>query len=108
MNAAAPLPASPASLDSPGTQVPPALPALPKLSRLYRLQYEPVQTAWVLLYPEGMVKLSDSSAEILRRCNGERSLQAIVAELETLFNVQGIAPQVQDFLQEGQRRGWIV
>lgn len=89
------------------TPAPPALPACPRLSRLYRLQYEPVQTAWVLLYPEGMVKLNDSSAEILRRCNGERSVETIVAELEALFNARGIGPQVQDFLQEGQRRGWI-
>lgn len=84
------------------------LPAHPRLSRLYRLQYEPVQTAWVLLYPEGMVKLSDSTAEILRRCSGQLSTDAIVAELEALFNVQGIGPQVHDLLQEGVRRGWIV
>lgn len=84
------------------------VPAHPRLSRLYRLQYEPVQKGWVLLYPEGMVKLSDSTAEILRRCSGQLSPDAIVAELETLFNVQGIGPQVQDLLQEGVRRGWIV
>lgn len=84
------------------------LPAHPRLSRLYRLQYEPVQKGWVLLYPEGMVKLSDSSAEILRRCSGQLSLDAIVAELEALFNVQGIGPQVRDLLEEGVRRGWIV
>jgi pyrroloquinoline quinone biosynthesis protein D len=84
------------------------LPAHPRLSRLYRLQYEPVQTAWVLLYPEGMVKLNDSSAEILRRCNGQLSADEITAELEAFFSVQGIGPQVRDLLQEGMRRGWIV
>ena len=82
--------------------------APPKLSRGYRLQYEPVQTAWVLLYPEGMVKLNDSAAEILRRCNGQLSPDAITAELEAIFNTQGIGPQVRDMLQEGKRRGWIV
>jgi pyrroloquinoline quinone biosynthesis protein D len=87
---------------------PVSLPTHPCLSRLYRLQYEPVQKGWVLLYPEGMVKLSDSSAEILRRCSGQLSPDAIVAELETLFNVQGIGPQVRDLLEEGVRRGWIV
>ncbi|MEO5661248.1 MAG: pyrroloquinoline quinone biosynthesis peptide chaperone PqqD [Polaromonas sp.] len=85
-----------------------AVPSCPRLSRLYRLQYEPVQTAWVLLYPEGMVKLNDSAAEILRRCNGELTADAITAELEVLFNTQGIGPQVIDILQEGVRRGWIV
>jgi hypothetical protein len=32
---------------------------------------------------------------------------AIVSELEALFNVTGIASQVQDMLHEGARRGWI-
>ena len=108
MNAAASLPISAISPTVPGAQSPQALPLLPKLSRLYRLQYEQVQSAWVLLYPEGMVKLNDSSAEILRRCNGERHVEAMVADLEILFNAKGIAPQVHDLLQEGVRRGWIV
>jgi pyrroloquinoline quinone biosynthesis protein D len=84
-----------------------ALPNQPKLSRRFRLQYEEAQSRWVLLYPEGMVQLNDSAAEILKRCDGERSLDAIVAELEQAFNTEGLAPQVQALLEEGQRRGWI-
>ncbi len=90
---------------TPQTAIP--LPVQPRLSRLFRLQYEPVQTAWVLLYPEGMVKLNDSAAEILRRCDGARTVDAIVEELQTLFAVQDIGPQVRDMLQEGKRRGWV-
>ena len=41
---------------------------LPKLSRLFRMQWEEAQNAHVLLYPEGMVKLNQSAAEILKRC----------------------------------------
>ena len=84
------------------------LDARPRIAGLFRLQWEEVQKSWVLLYPEGMVKLNDSSAEILRRCNGERSIEAMVADLQILFNVKGIAPQVRELLQEGMRRGWIV
>jgi pyrroloquinoline quinone biosynthesis protein D len=84
-----------------------ALPAQPKLSRRFRLQYEDAQSRWVLLYPEGMVQLNPSAAEILKRCDGERSVDAIVAELEAAFNAQGIAPEVRNLLEEGQRRGWI-
>lgn len=98
----------PAGADAAPAPKPVQLPAHPRLSRLYRLQYEPVQKGWVLLYPEGMVKLNDSSAEILRRCSGQLDVEAIVAELEALFNVQGIGPQVRDLLEEGVRRGWIV
>jgi pyrroloquinoline quinone biosynthesis protein D len=83
------------------------LPERPKLSRRFRLQFEPAQSRWVLLYPEGMVQLNDSAAEILKRCDGQRSLPDIVAELEQAFNAQGLAPQVQALLEEGQRRGWM-
>ncbi len=83
------------------------LPERPRLARLFRLQYEPVQTAWVLLYPEGMVKLNESAAEILRRCDGQRSVDEIVAALEAQFSATGLGPQVSDLLLEGQRRGWI-
>jgi pyrroloquinoline quinone biosynthesis protein D len=83
------------------------LPLQPKLSRKFRLQFEPAQDRWVLLYPEGMVQLNPSAAEILKRCDGERSVDAIVSELEATFNAQGIAPEVRNLLEEGQRRGWI-
>lgn len=84
-----------------------ALPQQPKLSRRFRLQFEEAQNRWVLLYPEGMVQLNDSAAEILKRCDGERSLGAIVQELEAAFSVQDLKPQVISLLEEGQRRGWI-
>lgn len=84
-----------------------ALPAQPRLSRRFRLQYEEAQSRWVLLYPEGMVQLNPSAAEILKRCDGRRDIDAIVSELEAAFNAQGIAPEVRNLLEEGQRRGWI-
>jgi pyrroloquinoline quinone biosynthesis protein D len=84
-----------------------SLPDRPRLSRRFRLQYEEAQKRWVLLYPEGMVQLNDSAAEILKRCDGERSIGAIVGELEAAFSAQGLLPQVTALLEEGQRRGWI-
>ena len=82
-------------------------PDLPHLSRRLRLQYEAAQTRWVLLYPEGMVQLNDSAAEILRRCDGRHTVADIVSELEALFDTQGIAPQVRALIAEGTRRGWL-
>ncbi len=84
-----------------------SLPECPKLSRRFRLQFEEAQSRWVLLYPEGMVQLNDSAAEILKRCDGVRSLTAIVEELETAFKTGNLKPQVISLLEEGQRRGWI-
>jgi pyrroloquinoline quinone biosynthesis protein D len=79
----------------------------PRIALGHRLQWEEAQGAWVLLYPEGMVKLNQSAGEILNRCNGERDIAHIVQELESVFKVQGIGAQVTDMLQEGARRGWV-
>lgn len=79
----------------------------PRLSRRMRLQYEEAQQRWVLLYPEGMVQLNPSAAEILQRCDGTRTVEAIVTELEAAFGVQGIGGEVRALIEEGTRRGWI-
>jgi pyrroloquinoline quinone biosynthesis protein D len=80
----------------------------PKLSRIFRLQWEDAQNAYVLLYPEGMVKLNASAAEILKRCDGRRTLPEIVQQLEQAFNAPGLAPDVQAFVADAQQRGWLV
>lgn len=81
---------------------------VPKLSKLFRLQWEPAQNAYVLLYPEGMVKLNQSAAEILKRCDGNTAVAAIVADLEQTFEAGNLGDEVQDFLGEAYERGWLV
>lgn len=83
------------------------VPDNPALSRLFRMQWEEAQSSWVLLYPEGMVKLNQSAAEILRRCDGSRPVPAIVAELEDAFGCAGLRADVDDFLAAAHERGWI-
>ena len=80
----------------------------PKLSKLFRLQWEPVQEAYVLLYPEGMVKLNQSAAEILKRCDGSKAVATIVSDLEQTFEVDNLSNEVQDFMKEAYARGWLV
>ena len=55
--------------------------ARPALGRGFRFQWEPAQKAHVLLYPEGMVKLNGSAGEIMKRCDGVRTVADIVADL---------------------------
>jgi pyrroloquinoline quinone biosynthesis protein D len=73
----------------------------------YRLQWEEAQQCHVLLYPEGMVKLNGSSAEILKYCDGSRSAAQIVAELEQRFPGVDLAADVHQFLEVADERGWI-
>jgi pyrroloquinoline quinone biosynthesis protein D len=72
-----------------------------------RLQWEAVQNSYVLLYPEGMVKLNTSAAEILRRCDGMRSVDEIVTELESAFKRNGLQGEIEHFLQLARQQGWL-
>ena len=75
----------------------------PRVSKRFRLQWEEAQQSWVLLYPEGMVKLNASAGEILKRCDGTRDIAAIVADLETAFAAQGLQGDVLAFVDMAAR-----
>lgn len=80
----------------------------PRIAPGFRLQWEPAQNAHVLLYPEGLVKLNQSAGEILKRCDGEREVATIVADLEQAFSTSGLAGEVQSFLDIARQQRWIV
>ena len=82
--------------------------ARPAINRLFRFQWEPAQQAHVLLYPEGMVKLNGSAGEILIRCDGQRSLAQIVADLEQAFEASGLTQDVLAFVEIAVRQRWLV
>jgi pyrroloquinoline quinone biosynthesis protein D len=81
--------------------------AVPRIARLYRFQWEPAQDAFVLLFPEGMVKLNEAAGEILRRCNDRDTAAEIVADLKQAFDSDELAADVQAFLAEATESGWI-
>lgn len=78
-----------------------------KFSLTHRLQWEEAQNKYVILYPEGMVELNLSSAEILKCCDGTRNLGQIIAELEEKFATQGLGNDITQFLEIALNNGWI-
>lgn len=78
-----------------------------ELQRQYRFQWEPAQDSFVLLYPEGMVKLPGSAGEIMKRVDGQRSAGEIVAELEAAFPGADLRGDVVQFLEVAHGKGWI-
>jgi pyrroloquinoline quinone biosynthesis protein D len=78
-----------------------------KFSPMYRLQWEEVQQKNVILYPEGMVELNQSSAEILKMCDGTRKLAQIVNDLEQKFATTGLVNDITAFLEVALKNGWI-
>ncbi|MCW5626705.1 MAG: pyrroloquinoline quinone biosynthesis peptide chaperone PqqD [Burkholderiales bacterium] len=78
------------------------------LAKYYRFQWEPVQDCHVLLYPEGQVQLRGGAGEIMKRVDGARSLNAIVADLQATFpDAPDLRADVVDFLEVAHGNGWI-
>ena len=73
----------------------------------FRLQWEDSQGAHVLLYPEGMVRLSESAGAILSRCDGERTLEGVVESLLEAFPGADLEADVVEFLAIALEKGWI-
>lgn len=80
---------------------------IPELTRHFRFQWEPAQQSHVLLFPEGMIKLSDSAGEIMKRVDGKASIGAIIADLERAFPGAELRADVEQFLKEAHGKGWI-
>jgi pyrroloquinoline quinone biosynthesis protein D len=76
-------------------------------SPLHRLQWEEAQQKHVILYPEGMVELNNSSAEILKLCDGSCNAHAIVEVLEKKFDTSGLKDDIHEFLEIALDNGWI-
>jgi pyrroloquinoline quinone biosynthesis protein D len=81
--------------------------ARPAIGQGFRLQWEPAQNAHVLLYPEGMVKLNSSAGQIMSRCDGQRTITEIVADLERAFNVTGLSKDVLAFMAIALNNRWL-
>ena len=78
-----------------------------ELVQSHRLQWEEAQQAHVLLYPEGMVTLNHSAGEILKRCNGERTVADVIAELQAVYPDAPVATDAMEFLTTARDHGWL-
>ena len=87
----------------------PAISALsrPAVERGFRLQWEAAQSAHVLLYPEGMIKLNGSAGEILKRCDGATTIADITADLERAFAAANLSDDVIRFVTMAVEKKWL-
>lgn len=81
--------------------------SIPMLSPLFRFQWEEAQHCHVVLYPEGMVKLSSSAGEIMKQVNGKASVSEIIQTLSDLFDGADVSDDVIAFFKEAEDNGWI-
>lgn len=79
------------------------------INPMYLFRWEDTQDAYVLLYPEGIVKLNETAGEIIKRCDGVRTVDDMVAELQQVFpgDDARVAEGVYKFLEVFRAKGWI-
>jgi pyrroloquinoline quinone biosynthesis protein D len=82
--------------------------SIPVLAPGYRFQWEQAQDCFVLLYPEGMVKLNPAAGEILKRVDEKKqTVTELIAELKAAFDGADLGDDVYQFLEEAYDNSWI-
>ncbi|MEM1141331.1 MAG: pyrroloquinoline quinone biosynthesis peptide chaperone PqqD [Pseudomonadota bacterium] len=82
--------------------------SVPAIRTHYRFQWEPAQESYVLLYPEGMIKLNGSAGEILSCCDGDKTIDDIIIELQNKFpEAESLPSDTHEFLKIAHDKRWI-
>ena len=78
------------------------------LARHYRFQWEEAQQCYVLLFPEGMIKLNGGAGEVIKRVDGSKTVSDIVQELEAAFpGVPDLKSDVLAMFDLAVEKAWI-
>jgi pyrroloquinoline quinone biosynthesis protein D len=81
--------------------------AVPRLAPGVRLKFDQARDCWVVLAPERVVMPDETALEILRRCDGETQLGAIIDALAAEYEAprETIAADVRELMGELTRNG---
>ncbi|APA90498.1 pyrroloquinoline quinone biosynthesis peptide chaperone PqqD (plasmid) [Paraburkholderia sprentiae WSM5005] len=80
----------------------------PAWRRGYRFQFEIAQNAYVVLYPEGMIKLNESAGAIGGLIDGARSIAAIIDHLSIQYpGALELGEDVEQFMLVARDKHWI-
>ncbi|WP_246046938.1 pyrroloquinoline quinone biosynthesis peptide chaperone PqqD [Colwellia ponticola] len=80
----------------------------PSLNPMFRFQWEKAQDCFVLLFPEGMVKLNGGAGEIMQLIDGKQNVQKITDTLNNKFPDAGdLAPDVHEFINTAIEKKWL-
>lgn len=79
-----------------------------RLAPHYRFQWEEAQQCYVLLFPEGMIKLNGGAGEVIKRVDGKKTVADIVAELQQAFpDVPDIQSDIVAMLELAIEKAWL-
>jgi len=72
----------------------------------YLFRWEEPQQSYVMLYPEGVVKLNETGAAVLQLCDGNHTTEQIISELNEKYTTD-VSDSVNKFLEVSHAKGWI-
>ena len=79
-----------------------------KIAAHHRFQWEKAQDCYVILFPEGMVKLNESAGNVLKLVNGELNVELITNTLIKEFpGAPDIAKKVVGMIELALEKAWI-
>ena len=80
----------------------------PRLTTGARLRYDEVREEHLLLIPEGAVRLNPTAAEVLELCDGQRSIDDIVAALSARYDGADLRDDVVELVDAMTQKGLVV
>ena len=79
-----------------------------KIAPHHRFQWEKAQDCYVILFPEGMVKLNGGAGEVLNLVDGNHSIEKITEELVKKFpDASGIDKDIIGMIEMALEKAWI-
>jgi pyrroloquinoline quinone biosynthesis protein D len=74
----------------------------------HRFQWEEAQQSYVILFPEGMVKLHGGAGEVIKRLDGKATVGDVVADLKATFpDATNIEADIIGMFELALEKGWI-
>lgn len=84
--------------------------ARPKLPRYARLHFDKARDRWVLLVPERVMIPDETAIEIIKQCDGEKTIAEIIDGLADKYAAERdqIAADVTEMLQDLANKGFLI
>lgn len=74
----------------------------------HRFQWEEAQSSYVILFPEGMVKLHGGAGEVIKRLDGKATVGDVIAELKAAFpDAENIENDIVGMYELASSKAWI-
>jgi pyrroloquinoline quinone biosynthesis protein D len=79
-----------------------------KIAAHHRFQWEKAQDCYVILFPEGMVKLNGGAGEVLNLINGESTITLITESLTKKFpDTPNLKKDIVGMIELALEKAWI-